>query len=147
MTQFQEQFSDFIEDSGMRITKQRLSIARMISEIKGHPTCEEIYYELRKKDSSIGQATVYRTLKLLVSAGLVIELYGKDNAVRFEAVDLVKHHGHFVCRNCGAVVEIHCKDLKETQEKLAKEHGFFLDDQAYCLYGLCYACFAEKQGS
>jgi Fur family ferric uptake transcriptional regulator len=140
MNQYQEQFRDFMEDKGFHVTRQRLSIAGLLSEMESHPTIDELHDNLREIEPSVGQATVYRTLKLLKDAGLVMELRIDDGATRFETASPHKTHGHLVCRNCGIVVEIQISTLKKAQAELAQEHGFTLDVQANCVYGLCPDC-------
>jgi Fur family ferric uptake transcriptional regulator len=145
MNQYQEQFRNFMEDKGFHVTKQRLSIAGLLSEMAGHPTIEELYDDLREIEPSIGQATVYRTLKLLKDAGLVMDLRVDEGVVRFEAVNTRKHHDHFICRHCGKIVEIHSPALEKAQMELATEHGFILEEQAHCVYGLCSECRTPKE--
>lgn len=59
-----EQIVNEFKKRGMRITQQRLTILDVILE--GSWSCgKEIYYEASKRDSSIGMATVYRTLRAL----------------------------------------------------------------------------------
>ena len=59
-----------LSDKGFKITNQRKIIIDIILEGKCK-TCKEIYYLANKKDSTIGVATVYRTLNLLEEIGIV----------------------------------------------------------------------------
>jgi Fur family ferric uptake transcriptional regulator len=114
--------------------------------MEGHPTIDDLYDDLREIAPGIGRTTIYRTLKLLKDAGLVIELRIDDGVARFEAVYPHTTHDHLICRNCGTVVEIHSQALKKTQEQLAQEHGFILVNQAHCVYGLCSDCHHHQTG-
>ncbi|MDR1920677.1 MAG: transcriptional repressor [Candidatus Adiutrix sp.] len=145
MNQYQMQFRNFMEDKGLRVTRQRLSVAGLLFEMTGHPTIVDLYVDLRATETGISLATVYRTLKLLKDAGLAVEFQIDDGAARVEAVNTHTTHDHLICRNCGTVVEMHNPAIQKTQAQLAQEHGFILENQAYCVYGLCSDCHARHQ--
>lgn len=64
-----------MQKSGKRITQQRKILLDVILE--GNWTCcKEIYYEASRRDSSIGVATVYRTLNALEEIGVMKRRYG-----------------------------------------------------------------------
>ena len=53
-----------LKNRGKRITKQRKIMVEVIASKKAGDF-KEIYYEISKKDPTIGQATVYRMLLTL----------------------------------------------------------------------------------
>ena len=55
---------------GCRITKQRMTILDVMLS-RECSSCKEIYYYVAKKDSGIGQATVYRMLNVLEEEGII----------------------------------------------------------------------------
>ena len=59
-----EQIITALKDSGMRITKQRRLVAGVIAENDG-ASCKDICCSVKKRDRSIGTATVYRMIKAL----------------------------------------------------------------------------------
>ena len=59
-----------LKDRGMRITKQRRLVADVIAENDG-ASCKDICYNVKKKDDSIGTATVYRMIRALEEIGVV----------------------------------------------------------------------------
>lgn len=65
-----EQIIEALKDKGMRITKQRKLVARVIAENDG-ASCKDICCIVRSKDKSIGTATVYRMIKALEDIGVV----------------------------------------------------------------------------
>ena len=69
-------FRSFLKNKGLRNTPQRQQIMEVFFNESGHLTTEEIYDRVRKEDPSLGQATVYRTMKLLCEAGLAREAMG-----------------------------------------------------------------------
>jgi Fe2+ or Zn2+ uptake regulation protein len=146
MNQYQRQFRNFMEDKGLRLTRQRLSVAGLLFERAGHPTAVDLYEDLREIDPGIALATVYRTVKLLKDAGLANQIQVDDGAARFEAVNpYMVAHDHLICRYCGTVADIQSTALQKLQARLAQELGFILEKQAHCVYGLCPDCYASHQ--
>ncbi|WP_026652383.1 Fur family transcriptional regulator [Butyrivibrio proteoclasticus] len=74
-----EQIIKALKDSGMRITKQRQVVAGVIAENDG-ASCKDICCMARKRDNSIGIATVYRMIKTLEDLGVI------------ERIDMIRHH-------------------------------------------------------
>lgn len=136
-------FADYIAKSGLKNTPQRRLIAGVFLKAGKHVGSEELYDMVRKQDSSVGQATVYRTLKLLCDAGLATEMYFGDGITRYEPVDDT-HHDHLICRRCGKNIEVVDENIERLQEELAARHGFTLTSHRMYLYGDCPDCRPKK---
>jgi Fur family ferric uptake transcriptional regulator len=146
MNHYQEQFKNFMDTRGFHVTRKRMSIAALLFDTPGHHTVDELHDAVRKSRLDIGQATLYRTLKLLVGAGLVLELRLDDRASRFEAMIPQKLHDHLICQRCGTVMEI-SRQVFKRQMPLIQRRGFVLAARSQCLYGLCPDCQEhERQG-
>lgn len=135
-----EIFSSFIRNRNLRQSEQRQQIMEVFLKTEQHLTAEELYDIVRKKNPSIGHATVYRTLKLLSEAGLCRELQTDDRITRYEHLHNRDHHDHLVCTECGKMVEIEIPEIEELQEKIARKNGFVLKNHRWELYGLCSKC-------
>ncbi len=136
----QKVFQEFLAEKNLRMTYQRKTILDVFLKTKTHVSPEDLYNLVKKKDSSIGQATVYRTLKLLSEAGLASEVDFGDGVMRYEHKYGQSHHDHLVCEVCGKKVEVFDPLIEELQEKLAKKHGFVLTNHKMYLYGICNKC-------
>lgn len=64
-----------LKNRGKRITKQRRIMVEVIASKKAGDF-KEIYYEISKKDPTIGQATVYRMLLTLEDIGAIQRVQG-----------------------------------------------------------------------
>lgn len=137
---YQEKFLKYMTDRGLNVTRQRMRIAALFFSMPGHHTQDEMYSVIRRSEPGIGQTTVYRTLKLLVEAGLALELQFGDGAARFEPINSTAHHDHLICQKCGKTVEVHSDAIESMQKKLAEEYGYRLLGHAHYLYGLCPGC-------
>lgn len=133
-------FADYIVRNKLKNTPQRRLIASIFFESGKHLTTEELYNVVRKEDSSVGQATVYRTLKLLSRAGLAKEHHFGETTARYEPIIDDSHHDHLICTACGKNVEFEDEDIERAQIRLAKRHGFTLTSHRMLLFGLCAAC-------
>ena len=142
-------YTHFLAINKLRDTKQRRLIFETFMEQEEHQTAEGLYQLLQKKLPQIGQATVYRTLKLLCENGLAFELNlrstqgpsgGHALSSYFEPMHVSNHHDHLVCTVCGHHFEFHNQELEDLQETIAKEKIFVLTHHTHILYGKCKEC-------
>lgn len=133
-------FDDFLVRKHLRETPQRSLILDEYLKREEHITAEELYDIVKKRDRTVGQATVYRVLKLLCEAGLAREVDFGDGTMRYERLYGRDHHDHLVCRTCGLTVEVCDPLIEELQQRLAAQHGFVLLDHEMYLYGQCEKC-------
>jgi Fur family ferric uptake transcriptional regulator len=124
---------------GIKVTKKRGLVAELLESSHGHQSAYTIFKLAREKDPTIGQATVYRTLKLFSRAGVIdARAFGQDHN-RFESSSK-KHHDHLVCTKCGKIQEFIDNDLENLQERVAKSHRFVMESHSLDIYGLCSKC-------
>lgn len=134
------QLSKYLIGKGFKSTRQRELIASTFFSTGGHISAEDLYRKITEQESSIGLATVYRTLKLLSEAGLAREHRFGDNSSTYEPLTPKKHHDHMVCTGCRSVVEFENIGIERLQEKVAARYGFKIESHKLELYGLCQKC-------
>ena len=83
----------FAASKGLRSTRQRDSILDVFLATRQHVSVEELYLKVKASNPGVGQATVYRTLKLFVEAGLAREILLQIGAVT-EAGDPISYAPH-----------------------------------------------------
>jgi Fur family ferric uptake transcriptional regulator len=127
----------YLARSGLRVTRQRRVIAEAFFAHQGHPNIDELYASIRKRHPHIGQATVYRTLKLLVDSGLAEPRGFGDGTTRYEAAHEGEHHDHLICTDCGHIVEFHNDVIERLQVEIAERHKFAVTDHKMVIYGSC----------
>lgn len=138
-------FHKYLEKHDMRDTSQRELILEVFLKREEHVSAEELYDVVKKRDSSLGQATVYRVLKLIVEAGLAREVDLGDGVMRYEHNYNHPHHDHLVCRGCGKTIEVFDSVIEELQKRVAESYRFELTDHEMYLYGFCENCRKRKQ--
>ncbi|MDC0336298.1 transcriptional repressor [Pseudodesulfovibrio sp.] len=136
----QDVFAEYLAEKKLKMTPQRRLILDTLLKQGGHLSSEELYAKVKKRDKSVGQATVYRTLKLLNESGLIEPLDFADGVTRYEMSYGEDHHDHLICERCGKNIEILDETIENRQEQLAKEHGFKLRRHKMYLYGICSDC-------
>lgn len=135
----ERKFSEYLKHKGLRVTPQRLKILEVFLRTEEHVSMEELFLLVRKSDSTVGQVTVYRTLKLLCEAGIASAVNFEEGLVRYEPRDL-HHHDHLVCERCGKKIEFINEAIEELQEAVCREHDFLPTAHHMVLYGICADC-------
>lgn len=135
---------DYIATKNLKHSAQRTEILRVFLDIDRHLTANELYRIVLKKNSSVGFATIYRTLRLLCECGLCRELRFEDGTTRYEHLYNHQHHDHLICTKCGKFIEVVDPEIEELQERLAKLHGFHPERHRMELYGTCTKCGASR---
>lgn len=121
------------QDKGLKMTDQRRTIAKVLSESSDHPDVEMLYQRASALDSNISIATVYRTLRLFEEAQIIQKHDFGDGRSRYEELS-EKHHDHLLDIRSGKIIEFYNAEIEKLQEKIAREHGFKLVDHRLELY-------------
>lgn len=140
----EEVLQDYLRDNGMLMTPQRKTLLHLFLEEPKHFSAEEFYERVKQVDESIGQATVYRTLKLFTETGLAETLDFGDGRTRYERRWGREHHDHLICIRCRDSIEIRVPEIERLQEEVAARHGYKLTDHALYLYGVCPKCRGKE---
>lgn len=132
----------YMNKKGLRSTNQRRVIADTFFNGPSHVTIEELLGRVRDADSRIGYATVYRTLKLFTECGIAAERNFGDGPSRYELSDAStnEHHDHFICNDCGKIIEFHDERIEQLQLAVSKELGFRIVSHKHEIYGFCADC-------
>lgn len=140
MNDHKDVFSDYLSREGLKMTPQRMVILNTFTGVDNHVSSEELYERVKKADPAIGQATVYRTLKLLEGSGIATAVDFGDGMTRYELDHGQGHHDHLICDKCGKNVEILDPEIERLQEEVAGQYGFTLSRHKMYLFGLCSDC-------
>jgi Fur family peroxide stress response transcriptional regulator len=103
VTDRKQAFARALRADGLRMTHQRLEIIAEVAAATDHPDAELIFNRVRERVPTLSPDTVYRTLDVLVSRGLVRRVL-MPRATRFDP-DRDLHH-HFICDLCGRLVDV-----------------------------------------
>ena len=142
-------FRDALRRRGLRYSTVREAIARAALTYDGHFEVNDLLSELRQagvKDAHL--ATVYRTLPLLLEAGIIQQtLLSSGERHFYEPAFERPHHDHLICVGCGKVVEFEFEAFEVLQRDIAKRNGFELTAHVHELLGRCSDCRRAKKHS
>ncbi|MBI2861935.1 MAG: transcriptional repressor [Chloroflexi bacterium] len=134
----QSQLSALLQDLGYRITPQRLLIIEAIQRSAGHLSAEEVHAQIQAIYPYVDISTVYRTLELLASLGLVRKTDLTEGHTHYEWSQ--EPHQHTVCQRCGNVGHFGNELLDELWEALRQGQRFYPTRASIVAFGLCDAC-------
>lgn len=124
--------------AGMKYSKQREAILTYLQSTKLHPTAETVYVTIREEFPKISLGTVYRNLNLLADCGEILRLNCGDGIDHFDAT--VEPHHHFVCRECGQVLDLDMPSIEEINDKASKNFDGEIQGHSIYFYGKCAKC-------
>ena len=127
-----------LEDRGYRSTIPRQQIVGLLKTKEEGFTAEEICEEL----AQVGRATVFRTVKILLEAGLVCKLSMPNGVPRY-SLALVEHHHHTVCVNCSTVGEFRASTVERLMRSLGNEIDGEVIGHRIEFYITCNTCLFE----
>jgi Fur family ferric uptake transcriptional regulator len=136
----------YLRQRGLKMTRPREAVLRAFLDAEGHVTTDTLITAARRIDPRIGQATVFRTVKLLTEAGLARGACSDEGPRQYEHAYRHSHHDHLVCVECGAIVEFADTTIEKAQEAIYKKYGYQSSGHRLELLGRCPSC-AAHQGS
>jgi len=129
-----EQLLETLEQQGYRSTSPRRAVAQVIANQGKHFTAED----LREKLPSLGRATIFRSLKLLVETGVLCRVL-EDGDLHYQ-LSHRGHHHHLLCVECGSSQDLLGCDIEKLLQQTSASHGFELSGHWLEVYGRCRSC-------
>lgn len=118
-----EDFETALRAAGVRITRQRAALLRVLADSDDHPDATTLHERARALEGGLSLATVYRTLNALESQGVILRLELEGEPARFEPSDQ-RHHDHMIDLDTGAVIEFRDDRIEHLQAEIAAEMGY-----------------------
>lgn len=130
-----------LKNNNYKLTKQRRSLLEYLSDHQHEYTeVTEVDKQMRKIYPTMSYNTVYRNLKEFEEIGIIeTKSQSKGTVVKYQCDFSKMHHHHFICRNCGAVIELAECPLDYFQEQLP---GYKIEGHRFEIYGICPDCLA-----
>jgi Fur family iron response transcriptional regulator len=97
---------------GVKPTRQRLEIARVLFSSAGHLSADRILALVNETRPATSKATVYNTLKLFLARGLIRAVIADPNKVSYDA-NIAPHH-HFYDVHTGELIDIAADNVTVT---------------------------------
>ena len=131
-------FVQSCREQGLKVTHQRMQIFLEITRVDSHPDAEAVFARVRRRIPTISLDTVYRTLRMFETHGLISHVGSTGGRMRFDA--RTDHHHHFVCSRCGLIRDVSSDTLDRVAAPPGTEALGRVDSVYVELRGLCAAC-------
>jgi len=144
ITQEQEKFESHLKQTGLKLTGGRKIVFIEVMNAHGHFAAEELVKRCNKKIRKVSRATIYRSLKELLEAGIIRETAFGEKHQHFEHVYDERPHHHAQCIKCKEFIEF--PDLGEDKiyKPFLEKHGFQVLGHEMHFYGICRTCSTSK---
>jgi Fur family ferric uptake transcriptional regulator len=131
---------------GLRMTRQRRTILRVVETANVHLDASQILRKARKIDPGIDRVTVYRTLNLLKRHGLIdeLDLMHLQGEKHFYERRPARDHLHMACLRCGRIMEFESNLFERLKGQIQRECRFHIVVTRLEMGGYCAKCTSDK---
>ncbi len=121
------------EMGGLRMTRQRQEVYRILIDQRNHPTANEVYMRVKDRLPNISLATVYNCLEALVQHGIIRQVNFERESSRY--CPNLTEHGHFHDAATGIIHDVDFKPGFNLADVLELPPGAVIDDIEITLRG------------
>jgi len=133
-------FRRFLKKRGLKFTAERAMILDAVLSKDGLFEAEQLMFEMHQAGQRVSKATIYRTLKHLVEAGIIREVLLDAKQTHYQVVYGRKPTDHLMNVNTEEVTEFYSPELVELRDRICREHGLEPIGHRFVIY-------AVEQGS
>jgi Fur family transcriptional regulator, ferric uptake regulator len=127
-----------LREQGGRVTSSRVLLLRALFDSRGHRTAEELGAEVQAVAPEVHISTIYRNLDDLERLGVVVHAHlGHGPATYHLAAGA---HGHFVCEECGAMIEAPDEIFSGLSRAARSRFDFDINPHHFAVLGRCKDC-------
>ena len=140
VTEPERLFANYLRQKKLKLTPERRTVLHEVFQHHGHVDADELLVRMRSRRRRVSRATIYRTLDLLVDAGLIWKVSLGTNQAHYEHAYGAQHHDHLICLRCGQVIEFVNDRIEALQIKVCRDHGFEPIRHNMQIFGYCSRC-------
>jgi Fe2+ or Zn2+ uptake regulation protein len=129
---------ELVRQSGGRITSSRRLLLRALFAGTGHLSAEDLAGQVQAEAPDIHLSTIYRNLDELERLGVVVHSHLGHGPTTYHLASSV--HGHFVCEECGTLIEVPDRLFTGLATAAHAEFGFTIDPHHFAMLGRCADC-------
>ncbi len=138
-------FTAHLEKNELRKTQERYVILEEIYRRNDHFDAEQLFVHMKDQNYRVSRATVYNTLELLLSCGLVERHQFGKNFAQFEKSYGFKQHDHMICTDCGQVMEFCDPRVQQIKNMMGDILEFSVTHHSLNLYGKCTKVACDRK--
>jgi Fur family ferric uptake transcriptional regulator len=129
---------ELVRQHGGRVTASRRILLRILFSSTGHRSAEELAEEVQAEAPDIHLSTIYRNLEELERLGVVVHAHFGHGPATYHLASSV--HGHFVCEECGKLIEVPDSMFSGLAREATTRFGFTIDPHHFAMLGRCADC-------
>lgn len=129
---------DQLKRSGYTLTSQRRAVLEALDESEGHPSAEEVYLLVKRRNPRVALGTVYQALSVLEEIGVVESKHWADSPVRYDLN--LDPHLDIRCFRCGRVDEVPGVALDGVEGQIRSNTPYVVRKTSVLIEGICPAC-------
>src|SRR3954462_11826296 len=134
-----------LKPTGGKRSSKREQIVNVFLRQEGHLSADDLVDIIRREDTRISRATVYRTLQWMVDAGIARKVDFGEGRFRFEHSYRQPRHFHRICKTCHRSFEFLSSDIEALVEEVATARNFSPSQSVVQIYGTCEECKTGRQ--
>jgi Fur family transcriptional regulator, peroxide stress response regulator len=127
-----------LRKNGYKVTPQRMAIYEALASTKVHPSAEILFQRLLPQYPALSLATVYKTMEILKTVGIVTVINVGEESFRYELT--ADQHPHLICIRCRGVEDAVWAGDADYKQWLLHQFDFTLHTQQLFFYGICKMC-------
>lgn len=129
-----------MEKKLIKKTPGRTVILEYLEKQKKPVSVDDIYKAVQKY--AINQSTVYRTINLFITEGVVRPVIISKDKLYIEIVRENDHHHHLICTICQKIEDFDLCEITDISKKVLKKHPLFqtITKHSFELFGICKPC-------
>ena len=133
-----EAYQRICREQGLRSTVQKRAILEAVLDLDTHPTADQVYETVTRRNPDISRTTVYRALEGFARLGLITKTCHPGNAIRYDRKTDIHHH--LICLYCDTVIDISDTSLDRLTIPDTSGFDFEVQDFRVQLRGICSRC-------
>ena len=124
--------------SGYTLTSQRKAVLEALGESRGHPSAEDVYLLVKRKNPRVALGTVYQALGVLEEIGVIEAKHWSESPTRYDLN--VGPHLDIRCLRCGEVSEVPGVRFENLEESIRAATLYEVTRTTVVVEGLCPVC-------
>jgi len=138
MTTVERSVRDKLRLSGYTLTSQRRAVLDALEESEGHPSAEDVYLLVKKRNPRVALGTVYQALSVLEEVGVVESKRWSESPTRYDVN--TAPHTDIRCTRCGRVDEVPNVEYGGLEDAVRANTPYRVTNVSLVIEGLCPDC-------
>ena len=117
-------FRQHLRKEGLKFTPERARILDVIINMEGVFEADELLFEMHRRAMRASKATIYRTIKLLIGAGIIEQVLYDQKQAHYQLTGGKPPKNQMICVETGEIIEFSAHELIELRDRIAGQYGW-----------------------